>query len=482
MVHKKINYVVIVIVALFSAALIAINISWPTQQQQLNRILARGELRVSAMASPLITFNKQGQASGFDYELAQRFADYLGVKLVIQERDGVNDLFDDLNNNDADLLAAGLIYNEYRLSSAMSGPAYYSVAQQLLYRMGNKRPRDLGDLGSPVYVTTGSAHARLLQKMKNEKYPDLEIREVDDINSNRLLQQLAKGEVDYVVSDSVSVAQEQHIHPNVAVAFEITENQPMTWYLKRSEDSSLNAALLDFFNQTSEGDTLARLEEKYFSHMNQFNYVDTKTFITAINTQLATYRPLFEKYAGKMDWQVLAAIAWQESHWNPTATSPTGVRGIMMLTRPTAAFFGIEDRLDPEQSIKGGGTYINYLMDKLPDSIAEDEKIWFALAAYNMGYGHMLDVRRLTEMQGADPDSWLDVKSRLPLLSKKAYYQNLPYGYARGHEAYRYVEGVRRYQLSLQGYLDLHNEELFLNQNPEDDEPEKTMLTSAGNP
>ena len=272
------------------------------------------------------------------------------------------------------------------------------------------------------------------------------------------------------------MAQEQHIHPNVTVAFEVTENQPLTWYLKRSEDSSLNAALLDFFNQTRETDTLARLEEKYFSHMNQFNYVDTKTFINAINTQLATYRPLFEKYAGKMDWQVLAAIAWQESHWNPTATSPTGVRGIMMLTRPTADFFGIEDRLDPEQSIKGGGTYINYLMDKLPDSIPDDEKIWFALAAYNMGYGHMLDVRKLTEMQGADPDSWLDVKSRLPLLSKKAYYQSLPYGYARGYEAYRYVEGVRRYQLSLQGYLDLHQEELLLQQ-PQEETAE--ILTSA---
>ncbi|MGJ7264810.1 membrane-bound lytic murein transglycosylase MltF [Morganella morganii] len=476
MVHKKLNYVVIVVVALFAAALIAINISWPSQQPQLNRILARGELRVSAVASPLISFNKQGQASGFDYELAQRFADYLGVKLVVRERDGVNDLFSDLANNDADLLAAGLIYNEDRLDNALSGPTYYTVAQQLLYRMGNKRPRDLGDLGSPVWVTAGSAHARLLRQLKADKYPDLDIRKIADKNSSHLLQRLAKGEIDYVVSDSVSVAQEQHIHPNVTVAFEVTENQPLTWYLKRSEDSSLNAALLDFFNQTRETDTLARLEEKYFSHMNQFNYVDTKTFINAINTQLATYRPLFEKYAGKMDWQVLAAIAWQESHWNPTATSPTGVRGIMMLTRPTADFFGIEDRLDPEQSIKGGGTYINYLMDKLPDSIPEDEKIWFALAAYNMGYGHMLDVRKLTEMQGADPDSWLDVKSRLPLLSKKAYYQSLPYGYARGYEAYRYVEGVRRYQLSLQGYLDLHQEELLLQQ-PQEETAE--ILTSA---
>ena len=147
---------------------------------------------------------------------------------------------------------------------------------------------------------------------------------------------------------------------------------------------------------------LARLEEKYFSHVGSFDYFDTLTFISAINKVLPDYRPLFEKYAHNIDWRLLAAIAWQESHWDPQATSPTGVRGLMMLTKPTAATMGVQDRLDPEESIKGGAAYIEYIMQRLPVSIPDDERIWFALAAYNMGYGHMLDVRKLTEQQGGD--------------------------------------------------------------------------------
>lgn len=125
----------------------------------------------------------------------------------------------------------------------------------------------------------------------------------------------------------------------------------------------------------------------------------------------------------------------------------------MMLTRATADGLGVKDRLDPEQSIAGGALYLERLMDKLPDTIPEDEKIWFALAAYNMGYGHMLDVRQLTQKQGGNPNSWVDVKQRLPMLSQKKYNQNLTYGYARGHEAYQYVENIRRYLVSLEGYL-----------------------------
>lgn len=154
-----------------------------------------------------------------------------------------------------------------------------------------------------------------------------------------------------------------------------------------------------------------------------------------------------------IDWKLLAAIAWQESHWDPLATSPTGVRGLMMLTKPTATTMGIADRLDPEESIKGGAAYLAYIMERLPETIEEDDRIWFALSAYNMGYGHMQDVRKLTEMLGGDPNRWLDVKARLPLLTQKKYYSQLTYGYARGHEAYRYVENIRRYHQSLVGYL-----------------------------
>jgi membrane-bound lytic murein transglycosylase F len=264
---------------------------------------------------------------------------------------------------------------------------------------------------------------------------------------------VADGKLDYTVADSVTIALLQRIHPQLAVAFDVTEEEPVTWYLKRDSDNSLYAALLDFYSQKVDDGTLARLEEKYLGHVGSFDYVDTKTFLSAIDTVLPNFRALFEKHGNQIDWKLLAAVAYQESHWDPLATSPTGVRGMMMLTRATADVVGINDRLDPEKSIQGGAMYLQRLMEKVPDSVPQEERIWFALAAYNMGLGHMLDARKLTKSQQGNPDSWVDVKQRLPMLSQKRYAPQLTYGYARGYEAYSYVENIRRYQVSIVGYL-----------------------------
>ncbi|HGS6999817.1 TPA: membrane-bound lytic murein transglycosylase MltF, partial [Klebsiella pneumoniae] len=188
-------------------------------------------------------------------------------------------------------------------------------------------------------------------------------------------------------------------------------------------------------------------------HGNDFDYVDTRTFLRAVENVLPDLQPMFEKYARQIDWRLLAAIAWQESHWDPQATSPTGVRGMMMLTRNTAQSLGLTDRTDAEQSVNGGMRYLQDMMNKVPDSVPKDERIWFALAAYNMGYAHILDAIALTKKQQGNPNSWADVKQRLPLLSQKSYYSRLKYGYARGHEAYAYVENIRKYHISLVGYL-----------------------------
>ena len=261
------------------------------------------------------------------------------------------------------------------------------------------------------------------------------------------------GKLDYTIADSVAVSLFQRVHPELAVALDITDEQPVTWFSARDDDNSLSAAMLDFFNNINEDGTLARLEEKYLGHGNDFDYVDTRTFLRAVENILPEVQPLFEKYAREIDWRLLAAIAWQESHWDPQATSPTGVRGMMMLTRNTAQSLGLTDRTDAAQSIDGGMRYLQDMMDKVPDSIPKDERIWFALAAYNMGYAHMLDAMALTRKQKGNPNSWADVKLRLPLLSQKPYYSKLKYGYARGHEAYAYVENIRKYQISLVGYL-----------------------------
>lgn len=450
----KINYILIGVVALLLALALWPNIAWRDGQGgQLEAIKSRGELRVSTLNSPLTYFTTPQGPSGLDYELAKSFANYLGVKLVVIPHQNINDLFDDLDDDNADILAAGLIYNRDRLSRASTGPAYYSVSQQLVYRLGTTRPKTFADIKGKLAVASGSAHVSTLKQLKQSKYPDLSWEASSDMTSKELLEQVADGKLDYTIGDSVTIALLQRIHPQLAVAFDITDEEPVTWYLKRSNDDSLYAALLDFYSQRVEDGTLARLEEKYLGHVGSFDYVDTKTFLSAIDSVLPTFRSLFEKYASEIDWKLLAAIAYQESHWNPQATSPTGVRGLMMLTRATADGLGVTDRLDPEQSIQGGALYLQRLMAKVPDTVPEDERIWFALAAYNMGWGHMLDARKLTKSQQGNPDSWVDVKQRLPMLSQKRYYPSLTYGYARGREAYNYVENIRRYQVSLVGYL-----------------------------
>lgn len=450
----KFNYLLIGLITVLLAVALWPAIPWyGSAQDKIAEIKSRGVLRISTINSPLTYYTINNAPAGMDYELAKRFADYLGVKLQVTVHQNLNELFDDLDDGKADLLAAGLIYNSERLARFRTGPSYYSVSQQLVYRIGKPRPKNIGDLQGRLTVASGSAYLSTLRSVKEQEYPDLDWAISTDQSPKMLLEAVADGKLDYTIGDSVTVGMLQRIHPQLAVAFDITDEEPVTWYMQREQDDSLNAAMLDFFSQMGEEGAMARLEEKYLGHVGTFDYVDTRTFLRAIDNTLPDIKPLFEKYASAIDWRLLAAISYQESHWNPQATSPTGVRGMMMLTRNTADSLQVADRLDAEQSIRGGSEYLRRMMEKVPETVPEDERIWFALAAYNMGYAHMLDVRKLTAKQGGNPDSWADVKLRLPMLSQKRYYTQTTYGYARGHEAYAYVENIRKYQISLVGYL-----------------------------
>ncbi|MCW1875268.1 membrane-bound lytic murein transglycosylase MltF [Erwinia sp. INIA-01] len=451
----KLNYLLIGLVMVLLALALWPSIPWyGGATDRIAQIKSRGVLRVSTINSPLTYYTVNKSPAGMDYELAKRFADYLGVKLEVTVRPNLSDLFDDLEDDKADVLAAGLIYNNERLAHFRAGPTYYSVSQQLVYRIGAARPKNLGDLKGRLIVASGSAYLSTLRDSKENQYPDLDWAISTDQTPQTLLQAVADGKIDYTVGDSVTIGLMQRIHPQLAVAFDISDEEPVTWYIQREQDDSLNAAMLDFYNEMGEEGAMARLDEKYLGHVGTFDYVDTRTFLRAIDGTLPAIQPLFEKYAQSIDWRLLAAISYQESHWNPQATSPTGVRGMMMLTRNTADSLNVTDRTDPEQSVRGGSEYLVKMMEKVPAGIPDDERIWFALAAYNMGYAHMLDARKLTEKQQGNPDSWADVKLRLPMLSQKRYYSQTTNGYARGHEAYAYVENIRKYQISLVGYLE----------------------------
>lgn len=394
----KINYLFIGILTLLLAAALWPSIPWfGKTENHIAAIQARGVLRVSTIDSPLTYSVINGKKYGLDYELAQQFANYLGVKLKVTVRQNISQLFDDLDNDNADLLAAGLVYDSTRVKNYQPGPMYYSVSQQLVYRVGQYRPRSLATVNeNQLTIAPGHVVVNDLQRLKETKFPDLSWKVDDKKGSTTLLEEVISGKLDYTIADSVAISLFQRVHPELAVALDVTDEQPVTWFSRLDDDNTLSAALLDFFNSINEDGSLARIEEKYLGHGDDFDYVDTRSFLRAVDNVLPELEPLFKKYAKEIDWRLLAAISYQESHWDPLATSPTGVRGLMMLTKNTAQSLGLTDRTDAEQSISGGARYLEDMMAKVPETVPEDERIWFALAAYNMGYAHMLDARSLT--------------------------------------------------------------------------------------
>ncbi|MGX2974284.1 membrane-bound lytic murein transglycosylase MltF [Ursidibacter arcticus] len=421
------------------------------EQNRYTQIQHSKTLRVGMINHPLSYFVGANGQEGIEFDLANAFANYLKVKLQIESYPSSEMLFQALKKGEVDIVAAGLLFNLDNIKEFQIGASYYSASWQVVYQKGTQRPYKIEDIKGELVIPAGSAVLPILQQLK-ENNPQLHWIINDQFTQEELLLQVAEGKIPYTVATSVDVSAAQHIKPNVAVGFDLTDESPVVWYLANNAYSELQAALLEFMHQANETGVIARIEEKYFNHLTQFDYVDSQSYLKAIESTLPKYQHLFEKYRGDLEWQMLAAIAYQESHWDPNATSPTGVRGIMMLTRDTADRMNIKDRTNPEQSVKAGSEYLHLLMSRLPNTIAKEDRIWFGLAAYNMGLGHLIDVRRLTKQLGGDPDNWLDVKKNLPRLAEKRYYSDLKYGYARGFEAFNYVENIRRYYHSIINY------------------------------
>ncbi|WP_370459621.1 membrane-bound lytic murein transglycosylase MltF [Paraglaciecola sp. L3A3] len=414
------------------------------QASSLGEVLDSGVLKVGTTYGVTTYYNGASGPVGFEYELANGFADYLGVKLEVFPYYNLNELFPQLKNQHLDLIAAGISVSPERYQSFKFGPAYQKASEKLVFKQGNTWPRKAEDLAGELVVIAGGSHNESLTRIQ-QTTPQLSWQQTDDKDVEELLEQVLNNELDYTVADSNVLALMRRRHPELAIGFSISPEQDIAWAVNKEQDDSLLAALIEYFGIIQNNGILAALEDKYFGHVRKFNYVDTREFIKAVNNVLPKYQAWFEQYAGDLDWRLLAAMSYQESHWKPHAKSVTGVRGMMMLTLGTAKDLGIESRLDPEQSIRGGSDYLANILSRIPDRIQPPDSVWFALAAYNIGLGHLEDARVLTDRQGANPDMWVDVKIRLLQLRQKKYYKTTRYGYARGHEAVTYVDNIRRY-------------------------------------
>ena len=445
-----------------------------SEENPYQAIQERGKLVVGTINHPISYFiNGEGE-SGLEYELSKAFASYLNVELEMRPMESTDTLFDALDEHKIDIAAANLFYQTDKAEHFQLGPSYYSASWQLAYRKGENRPRSLAQINDTLVIPESSELVQIL-KDAQLKHSKLRWRVDKKLTQEELLLQVAEGKIAYTLANSLDISATQQIKPQIAVAFDLTDEMSVHWYLSNNSSNELQSALLDFMNTAIDSGLIANIEEKYFNHFRQFDYVDTKSYLNSIEAILPKFEPLFTKHKGNLDWRLLAAIAYQESHWNPDATSPTGVRGMMMLTKDTAERMKITDRTDPEQSIKAGSEYLHWLIEQIPDSINNDDRIWFALAAYNMGLGHLLDARRLTKSLGGNADNWLDVKKNLPLLAEKRYYTNLKYGYARGYEAVQYVENIRRYMNSIMNYYRVQ-------QNQSDKNEDVNNNSSTGSP
>lgn len=417
---------------------------------QLAEIYQRNSLRVGILHGPTSYYIGVDGPTGFEYELAKALADRLGVELSLAPSFDLEELQEKLAAGQVDFIAGGLTLTPSRTERFRAAPAYRWINEVLVFRQGNSWPRQLADINEPIVVMAHSSHAESLAALQNEEQ-SIEFREDPELDADEILQKVVEGSIAYTLTDSNQLAVNRRLFPQLSIAFTVNENLPVGWLLQKNQDDSLYSVLIEYFGHVYQNGDLVTLEDRYFGHIEQFDYVDTIRFIQAIDATLPKYKNWFVEYAGELDWRLLAALSYQESHWNPKARSPTGVRGLMMLTLPTAKQMGVHSRIDPEESIDGGSRYLQLLLRRIPERIPMPDRLWFALAAYNIGWGHVEDARRLTQRDGADPDKWLEVKQRLPLLRKKSVYQHTRFGFARGDEAAMYVENIRRYYDTLVG-------------------------------
>ena len=440
-------------------AFITIFVFWlptdiPDEKSHLQEIINRGSIRVITRESPTTYYTGYQGADGIEFQMASRFAEKLDVKLEITAVESITEVLAALRSGAADLAAAGLSITPERKIEFLFAPPYQEVSQKLVFKQGKRWPRNFDQLNGELRVMADSSHAQKLLDLK-QQYPSLSWTETETQTSEDLLAEILSENINYTITDSNELALNRRFYPELAIGFSIGNPEQLAWAFHNSNDDSLRSEAINFFATLRQSGELAHLMERHYGHVEDFDYVGTRKFLQATKDKLPRYSEYFhEASKDGLDWRLLAAISYQESHWKPRARSPTGVRGMMMLTLRTAKQLGVKNRLDPKESISGGALYFSKVYSKIPNDIPEPDRTWFTLASYNIGWGHVEDARRITEKQGADPNRWVDVKERLPLLRQKKYYRYTRYGYARGDEPVQYVDNIRRYYETLQWITD----------------------------
>lgn len=403
----------------------------------------------------------ENKHAGLEYDLVKLFVKDLGegysTRFIVV--DNITRVIPTLLHGQANFAAADLSITDPRKKLVQFSIPFQDTQQQVVYNKETQsKPKSLDDLiGARLAVPAGTSFAERLRVLQ-KKQPFLVWQEPTGRNADELVQQVAEGNLDYTVADEHLVSILQNYYPNLGVAMSLGEPEQIAWAFPKHADPALLKKADLFLQRVKKDGTLRNLIDRYYGHTERLDPVDVTQFLSRTRSLLPKYASTFKQAqeTTDMDWRLLAAISYQESHWDRLNTSPTNVRGMMMLTEDTADRLGVTDRLDAKQSILAGSRYIVMMKDLIPKRVQEPDRTWMALAAYNIGYAHLEDARILAQRLKLNPDLWADVKKTLPLLNKSEYYTTLKYGYASGGAPVVFVDCIRTYHKILEKYEPQH--------------------------
>ena len=438
--HKKILLFFVVVFAFVFFILIS-----SLQDNSVQQIKKEGKLTVIMTNNANVYYSYRDQYMGFEYDLVKEFGDYLGVEIEVIVP-GWDKMFEVLNSREGDLIAAGLTITEPRKAIVDFSDDYLHVQQQAIVRKDNMSIKKVSDMeGEKIHVRAETSYQQRLQELQDEGL-DLEIVLHRNIPTEELIRQVAEKEIDITIADSNIAFLNQRYYPDIRIAFPIEEPQSLGWAVRKNNHTLLKA-INGFFNEIKRNGDFGTIYERYYRNVTIFDYVDLIKFHKRLETRLPKYESIIKREAKRygFDWRMIAAIIYQESHFNSRAESNTGVRGLMQVTQETAKEMGITNRINPAQSVKAGVGYLAKLYDRFDEIEDPDTRFLFALASYNIGYGHVRDAQEICRREGWNPQEWDALKKALPLLRIEGYYKDTEYGYARGTEPIRYVDRILTY-------------------------------------
>ncbi len=411
----------------------------------LDSILKSGKIKVLTRNNANCYYLYRGEHLGFEHDMAKAFAEHLGVDLEIQVAPKWQDMIPSVLRGECAFVAAGMTATPARARQVAFSDGYMTTSQHIVVHRKNRRIQNAEDLaGRTVHVRRGTSYHERLLELQSQGI-DLDLALYDDVPTEEFVRMTAEKEIEVTVADLHIARLNRRYYPSIFISGAIGEERQVAWAL-HPQAKRLLKEMNSFFEIIRKNGKYKEIYERYYSGTDKFDFVDLRQFHRRLKSRLPKYRRLIEKYASAhgFDWRWIAAQIYQESHFDPQAKSPAGAKGLMQLTTSTAKDLGVRNRSDPRSSIRAGIAYLKTLYDCFDEAQGRD-RLFLAMASYNVGKAHVFDARKIAVEMGLDPNKWDSVKKALPLLRFSSYYQRANYGYCRGTEPVRYIERIKLY-------------------------------------